>query len=288
MGISAATLPLSVFIICKNEEASLGRCLESLPSCAEIVVVDSGSEDRTIEIIEGFIGRGFPIRLIHRDWPGYAPQKQFALEQTTQEWALSIDADEWLEVSLRDALPALMEGSRNVVGWRLPRADTFSGCDLPPRGVHRHAILRLVRRGCARFDTARLVHEGLIADGMVRNARHGFLRHDRSLPIQEQMVKEINYAWLKAAERIRAGKRPSLLKLLFNPSITFARIFFLDRFFLCGRPGFIHACTTSTYAFLTEAIHYQMDRERRNMAASGIERRFPRTTRPNRTKPASH
>lgn len=264
MGISAAKLPLSAFIICKNEEASIGRCLESLPSCTEIVVVDSGSEDRTVEIIQGFMGRGFPIRLIRRDWPGYALQKQFALEQTTQAWALSIDADEWLDASLHDALPSIIATSQNVVGWRLMRADTLYGCDLPARGVHHHPILRLVRRGRAQFDTTRLVHEGLIADGAVRNARYGFLRHARKLPVQEQMVKEINYARLKAAERIRAGKRPSLLKLLFNPSITFVRIFLFERFFLCGRPGFIHACTASSYAFLTEAIHYQIDSERRN------------------------
>jgi glycosyltransferase involved in cell wall biosynthesis len=263
--MATATLPISAFIICKNEQASIGQCLESLRSCAEIVVVDSGSEDSTLEIVEAFVARGFPIRLIRRDWPGYALQKQFALEQTTQPWALSVDADEWLDRSLCDALPALIAVDESVAGWRLPRADMLYGYCAPARGVHRKPILRLVRRGRARFDTTRLVHEGLIVDGRVRDERRGFLHHERSLAIQDQMLKEIAYARLKATERVRAGKRPSVLKLLFNPLITFLRMYVLQRFFLCGRAGLIHAGTTSTYAFLTEAIHHQMDRDKRRV-----------------------
>ena len=79
----------------------IGACLASLDSCAEIIVVDSGSTDATLDIVRDFSARGWPIKLIERDWPGYAKQKQFALEQATQPWVLSIDADEWLDDALR-------------------------------------------------------------------------------------------------------------------------------------------------------------------------------------------
>ena len=81
-------------------------------SCAEIIVVDSGSTDATLTIVRDFIARGWPIKLIERDWPGYAKQKQFALEQATQPWVLSIDADEWLDDELRGDLPRLLQAPR--------------------------------------------------------------------------------------------------------------------------------------------------------------------------------
>ncbi len=117
---------------------------------------------------------------------------------------------------------------------------------------------RLVRRGRARFDPALLVHEGLVADGETLIARRGLLRHERSLPLDEQMRKEIAYARLKAEQRLGLGRKPSALKLILNPPIYFLRIFFWNRFFLCGWAGFIHAATGAIYSLMTEAIHHQL------------------------------
>ena len=120
-------MPLSAAVICKNEEDCIGACLASLDSCAEIIVVDSGSTDATLAIVRDFSARGWPIKLIEREWPGYARQKQFALEQATQPWVLSIDADEWLDDALRDDLPALLQAPPHIAGWRLQRALTLFG-----------------------------------------------------------------------------------------------------------------------------------------------------------------
>jgi hypothetical protein len=172
----------------------------------------------------------------------------------------SIDADEWLDEDLRDSLPRLMSAGESVAGWKVRRSLTLYGRSKPvSRWTRPEHILRLVRRGRARFDPALIVHEGLVADhGETPIARQGILRHERALPLNEQMKKEIAYARLKAEQRLKLGRRPSILKLVFNPPIYFLRIFFFNRFFLCGWAGFIHAATGAMYSLMTEAIHRQL------------------------------
>ena len=251
-------LPVSATVICKNEEACIGKCLASLEGLAEIVVVDSGSTDGTLAIVEGLARRGLPVRLIHQPWLGYANQKQFALDQAAQTWILSIDADEWLDDELRRELPRLLTADGSLAGWRLRRTLTLYGSPSPvslwTRPEH---ILRLIRRGRARFDASLIVHEGLIPHGPTAIARKGLLRHERGLPLDEQIRKEIVYARLKAEQRLERGRKPSTLKLLLNPPIYFLRIFLWNRFFLCGSAGFIHAMTGAVYSFMTEALHRQ-------------------------------
>ena len=262
---ASGALNLSAAVICLNEAACIGKCLESLGDCAEIVVVDSGSTDQTLAIVEEFAQRGFPIRLIHQPWLGYARQKQLALDLATQPWVLSVDADEWLDGDLRASLPRLMQAAEPVAGWKVRRSLTLYGRSKPvSRWTRPEHILRLVRRGRARFDPSLIVHEGLVADeGETPIAREGLLRHERSLPLNEQMKKEITYARLKAEQRLKQGRKPSALKLVFNPPLYFLRIFVFNRFFLCGSAGFIHAATGAIYSLMTEAIHRQLYDARR-------------------------
>ena len=260
-----SALALSAAIICLNEAACIGKCLESLRDFAEIVVVDSGSSDATLTIVDEFMRRGFPIRLIKQAWLGYALQKQFALDQATQPWVFSIDADEWLDDDLRASLPRLMTADASVAGWKVRRSLTLYGRSRPvSRWTRPEHILRLVRHGRARFDPALIVHEGLTAEGETPIARQGLLRHERALPLDEQMKKEIAYARLKAEQRLQQGRKPSALKLMFNPPIYFLRIFFWNRFFLCGWAGFIHAATGAVYSLMTEAMHRQLYNARRS------------------------
>src|SRR5271157_3281934 len=217
-----AALSISATVICKNEEACIGKCLSSLAGLSEIIVVDSGSTDGTLAIVEDLQRRGLPIRLIHQPWLGYAGQKQFALEQAGAPWVLSIDADEWLDDDLRAELPRLVAADEPVVGWKLRRTLTLYGRLAPVSLWTRpELILRLVRRGRAHFDSALLVHEGLIADGETGVARNGLLRHERGLPLDQQIKKKIVYARLKAEQRFERGRKPSRVKLFMNPSIYF-------------------------------------------------------------------
>jgi len=258
------TFAASAALICLNEAACIGKCLESLRGFAEIVVVDSGSTDGTLAIVDDFAARGFPIRLVRQPWLGYARQKQLALDLATEPWVFSIDADEWLDDELRASLPRLMSVGESIAGWKVRRSLTLYGQAKPvSRWTRPEHILRLVRRGRARFDPSLIVHEGLVADdGETPIARSGLLRHERSLPLDQQMKKEIAYARLKAEQRLKQGRKPSTLKLVFNPPLYFLRIFFFNRFFLCGSAGFIHAATGAMYSLMTESIHRQLYRAR--------------------------
>jgi hypothetical protein len=124
---SRAKLPLSAFIICLNEEPYLANCIESLQQCTEIIIVDSGSTDGTKNLVQHYIDQGWPIRFMYEKWRGYAGQKQFAFEQCTQPWCLSIDADERLDESLQCAFPELLQVSQDTQGYRIPRRPYLIG-----------------------------------------------------------------------------------------------------------------------------------------------------------------
>jgi hypothetical protein len=259
---AGATLPLSATIICKNEGGYIRKCVESLDEFDEIIVVDSGSTDATLDILRDFIARGWPIKLIERGWPGYARQKQFAWEQATRDWVLSIDSDEWLDDEMRRTVPNLLAAPKNVVAWKLRRPLAFYGQEqVAPKGAKPERITRLARREKVRFDESALVHEGLVADGEILDAREGFVRHDRALRIDAQMLKETTYARLKAEQRFLRGKKPSRLRIVVNPWLYFLRIFLLNRVYLYGIDGYILARTRAAYSFFGEALHWQMTRE---------------------------
>jgi len=251
------TLPLSAFIICKDEEKYLGACIESLSQCREIVIVDSGSADGTESLVQRYIDDGWPIRFMVEKWRGYARQKQFAMEQCSQPWLVSIDADERLDDALKEALPRLLQAPEHVAGYRIPRRPYLIGRGYTPSSSCERGTLRLLRNGRGAFDLNLRVHEGIIADGQVIQHRGGSMLHYRPLPIDEQILKENKYSTLKADQLVDAGARPRRLRLMFNPPIYFLRLYFRNGLWRCGFPGFIQAMTAAVYSFLTEAKIYQ-------------------------------
>ena len=250
--------PISAFIVCKNEAAVLGDCLDSLDFCREIVIVDSGSTDGTLDLVEGYRKRGFPIRLIKRDWPGYAKQKQFALEQCTQPWCLSLDSDERLDSDLKATLSAMPLDDASPSCSAFVRREYLQGYGYPPRAVHAKPLVRLVRTGTAHFDQTALVHESLIGQGPVVTIRPGTILHFRYMSINKDVEKVCLYADLKAHDQFARGRRTNLSKLMFKPVGSFLKSYIGQRYFLCGAPGLIHASMFAQYSFLTEAMLYRL------------------------------
>lgn len=235
---------LSVILIAKNEEDRIERCLRSVaPLADEIIVLDSGSTDRTVEI-----ARRFTDKVFETDWPGYGPQKQRALEKATGGWVLSIDADEALSPELRAEIEETIGAGPKAVGFRLPWAVRIFGATLY-HGRSARAPLRLFRRDGARFTDA-LVHETVILPkGKVRTLK-GRLLHYTHRDFGHYLEKNRNYAWLGAKQRHAKGKKGfGLTGAVFRAVWTFFHIYLLRLGFLDGRVGFLAAVMYSQSSF---------------------------------------
>ena len=164
---------LSLFLITYNEEDNLARCLEAAKDiCDEIVIVDSGSTDRTREIAERY-GAKFLVR----KFDGFAAQKGYALSNCTGEWALSLDADEVLDEDLsREIRSRIANANDSVAGYEILRVNYFLGRRMRHSGLKNDIILRLVRTEKAKF-TGGLVHEKLEVSGDVGFIEKGHLKH---------------------------------------------------------------------------------------------------------------
>jgi glycosyltransferase involved in cell wall biosynthesis len=252
------TLPISAFIICKNEANYIERCIRSVALCAEIIVVDSGSTDATLQIVEKLQMEGFPLRFIYEPWRGYGGQKQFALEQCSQEWCLSIDSDERLSPNLIEALPDLIS-QHEVAGWKITRYDYLTGFGFVPPRAHERYHLRLFRRGLGAFNPEDRIHEGITVKGRVEKARQGGLMHFRPLPLAEQILKENNYSSLKATMKAERGLPARPFKMIVSPPIFFLRWYFRYGLWRCGWSGFIRAANGAVYSYLTEAKRYEFE-----------------------------
>lgn len=242
---------LSVTIVAWNEEERLRACLESVAWADEIVVVDGESSDKTVSL-----AREFTDRVWVRPWPGFAAQKNFALEQATGDWVLALDADERVTPELRDRIQRILvadEKEQAVVadGYSLPRKNVFWGRWVRHGGLYPDYQLRLFRRRAGRF-LADAVHESVRVNGRVEILGEALLHHSyRSV---EDFVQRSNrYSTLAAGEWVRRGKRAGLADLIFRPLGRFLSMYIIHRGFLDGWRGFVLAVLYADYVFLRTA-----------------------------------
>lgn len=226
---------LSVVIITLNAAAALRPCLESARFADEILLVDSGSSDATLEL-----AAQFGARVVRQDWLGFGPQKQFAVTQAANDWVLCLDADERvtpeLQASILVALAAPGAGPHGA--YRFPRCNRFLGRYLRHGEGYPDWSLRLFDRRQARWsDDA--VHEKVIADASVGTLA-GDLLHDSAETIAAYLGKQNRYTTLAAEAAVAAGKRATAAKLWLSPLVRFVKFYGLRRGFLDGLPGFIH------------------------------------------------
>lgn len=224
--------PLSAVLITLNAASQLPACLESLAFCDEIVVVDSGSADGTVEI-----ARKAGARVIHQDWLGYGPQKQFAVGKTRHDWALCVDADERVSDRLRGSIEAALAAPA-FSAYRFPRRNRFLGRYLRHGEGYPDWSLRLFDRRHARWsDDA--VHEKVVADGPV-GTLDGDLLHDSAETLEHYLAKQDRYTTLAAQAALRAGRRATILHPPLAPLVRFVKFYFLRLGFLDGWPGLVH------------------------------------------------
>lgn len=228
-------MKLSVIVITHNEEQALPRCLESVRFADECIVVDSGSTDRTASIAREFGARV----VVTGDWPGFGPQKNRALDLATGDWVLSLDADEWVEPPLAEEIRACIGRGDGPDAWELPRSSSFCGREMRHSGWWPDYILRLFRRGRARFSDD-IVHERVVAAGAVGRLTQP-LRHESFVDLHEVVDKMNRYSTAGAEMRVARGKGGTVSGAVLHGLWAFVRTYVLRAGFLDGREGFVLA-----------------------------------------------
>ena len=243
-------LPISIFIVTKNEAKNISRLLLSLKQFDEIIVVDSGSTDNTIEI-----ANEHGAKVIHQDWLGYSKQKQYAMEQCKNSWVMNLDADEVVSEELICAIRKCIQ-EPNVNAVRFLRIDYFM--DKPmPRSLSLPKNVRLYRKECAHFDKHCLVHESASIKGSTKFIKIPFTHYGyNDLKI---FVDKLNhYSSLKALEKFNLGKKASFLKILLILPFEFTRKLILQRYVLFGWRGFLLSALNANYSFMKEVKLLQL------------------------------
>ena len=248
-------LKISTVIITFNAERSIKRALESVRSLsAEAVVVDCGSTDRTADIC-----RELGAVVLSKPWEGYARQKNFAIEQASSPWILSLDADEQLSPELAAEVRNLDENTPHR-GFRLPRRNHYFGRALLHGGQYPDLQLRLFRKDSGRFND-RPLHESVVLDGPAGRLS-ACLEHYSYPTIADYFEKFGRYTELEAERLFAAGGCRGgmglLLNLLVKPCWKFIRRYFLKLGFLDGVPGFLAAALGSVTMLVSYARCWEM------------------------------
>ncbi len=255
---------ISALIVCFNEEENIRNCLESLKWCDEIVVVDSMSTDRTVEIC-----REYTDRVIQRPWAGYRDQKAFAHSQATQEWAILVDADERVTDELRDEiLHALIHFEDRCDAFAVPRLVHYLGIWWWRGDWYPDYDIRVFRRDRATWG-GQDPHERILVPGKVRRLKHA-LHHYSYRDIGDHLNRVNRFTTTSAEEIKGQGQRWRWMDNLFRPPFRFFRAFVLKRAFLDGLPGFFVAVTGAIYVFLKYAKLKEMElKEQENSEHGG-------------------
>jgi glycosyltransferase involved in cell wall biosynthesis len=237
---------VSATIVTFNEEKNVGRAIESLRCCDEILVVDSGSSDRTETIA---VQRG--ARVIPHAWPGYSQQKNWAAAQAANDWILSIDADEALSEELEAEVLALKTSGLSASAYSMPRLAQYLGKWIRHGGWYPDRKVRLYDRRKATW-TGEYVHETVQVDGAIGELYSNLL-HFTCDSLSAHMATLDRYTTLAASELIAKGKPRPAYRLAIDPAWTFIRTYLLQRGFLDGFEGFSIAYMAALYTFLKYA-----------------------------------
>jgi glycosyltransferase involved in cell wall biosynthesis len=239
-------MKITATIITYNEERNIARAMESLRCCDEIVVVDSGSSDRTAEIAEKL-----GARVIESPWGGYARQKNYAAECAQHDWILSIDADEALSEALEGEIWHIRKKGPEYDGYTMPRLAQYLGKWILHSGWYPDRKVRLYDRRKARW-VGEYVHESVVVDGRVGHLQSDLL-HFTCDSLSEHLKTMNRYTTLAAEQLVSQGKPVGMRHLVLDPAWTFVRTLIFQRGYADGVEGLTIAWMAALYNFVKYA-----------------------------------
>ena len=246
---------LSAIVITRNEAANIGECLDSLAFCDERIVVDCGSTDGTAEVARD---KGALVEF--HEWRGFGAQKNHALALATGTWVLSIDADERVTPELAAAIrEAVAMGDADA--WEFPRLSSFCHRQMRHSGWYPDYVLRLFRRGKARFDDV-IVHERVICTGVVKRLRPPLIHHPVAR-LEDALSRMDRYSTASAEAIVARGRKVSFMTGIGHGLYSFLRTYFLRAGFLDGAEGFLLAVANAEGSYYRYMKAWLATRERK-------------------------
>jgi len=254
---------ISAFVVCKNEEDHLDLCLHSLSFCDEILVVDSFSTDRSLDIC-----KAHNVKVIQREWPGYRLQKEFATQQLTHDWVLFIDADEYVSDELRDEIISLRDGTSKYKlseysGFFVNRVMFHFGMWWRKGGWYPEYRLRFFRKAEVKWG-GKEPHETTSVSGKTATLS-GELYHFSYENLKDQVSKLSSHAFVRAESDFKDGKRSSITAIITRPLTRFIKFYFFKKGYRHGTPAVVVGLTEAFYTFLKYARLWELERERNGM-----------------------
>ena len=246
-------MEISAVLITLNEKDNLPRVLQKLRWCEEVIVVDSGSTDGTVDI-----ARNFGASVVHREFDGFASQKNFADQQASNDWILSLDADEVPSDELTSSLRRIKSNDTDHDAYRFPRKARYLGKWIHHSGWYPDKKVRLYDRRKARWEG--LVHESVQVDGTVGDL-YGDLLHYTCPSLGDHIRTTDRYTTLAARQLGDEGRHPRIGNLLLSPPWAFVRSYFLKLGFLDGVEGLIIASMAAFYVFAKYAKAWKLGSE---------------------------
>lgn len=246
---------LSAIVITRNEAANIGECLDSLAFCDERIVVDCGSTDGTVEF-----ARGKGARVEFHEWRGFGAQKSYALSLATGTWVLSVDADERVTPGLAAAIKAAI-ATGDADAWEFPRLSSFCGRQMRHSGWYPDYVLRLFRRGKARFDDV-IVHERVICAGVVKRLQPPLIHHPVAR-LEDALSRMDRYSTASAEAIVVKGRKVSFMTGIGHGLYSFLRTYFLRAGFLDGAEGFLLAVANAEGSYYRYMKAWLATRERK-------------------------
>ena len=237
-------MKLSAAIMTFNEERNLERTLKALADiCDEIVIVDSGSTDKTKEIAEKY-----EARFIYQPWLGYGKQRNAAIDNCSGKWILAVDADEELSPELKQKITEIINGNEDKKVYEINRLSVCFGKKIKHGGWGTSYAVRLFLKTAGRFND-NTVHESFVTQEEIFKIKENIYHHSY-LTLEDYFSKFNRYTTEGALEYYKKGKKASIGQVVFNPMYKFIRMYIIRLGFLDGIEGFLLASTSSMYSMV--------------------------------------